>query len=361
MPKNEGLQNLSLEALVDVLVQKIESQESAVDVAAELNGRMIKVSKTIDIRDVDSVLNSKDNSSTQEVSDFSLQLKNALIRAKDDPLFCSKLKVLFEFANIELIESCRVMQNKSLYKFYDSFVSISNIHIASQDIWFPDLSFLTKNDKQKPFGKTGKERALVPLGWMHAMQASYWGADNKKLEYLSPQTKKLYKLRCAEDKILYRNVDDENGQHTPIKRGEYLFALTKGLSIIAATRSEIDNAHHSSFLAGQPVVVAGHMQVNEQGSIYGLDNISGHYAPRDEVFFCAAIRLFERGIIGLDCELNSYGNLLPKKIALRDLLIYSIDNISSQELKSELIRWRDQNASLYDSISKSGKTSNLSP
>ncbi|MGM0440340.1 MAG: hypothetical protein ACQEP8_04415 [Chlamydiota bacterium] len=80
---------------------------------------------------------------------------------------------------------------------------------------------------------------------------------------------------------------------------------TKGT--LYAGKFEQDQFHHSSFVSGEDVILAGDIVVNEEGRIVQLTNNSGHYKPSEEDLRNGLRALERQGIEIKNIELGVIG------------------------------------------------------
>lgn len=362
-----SLAEMSIEELVK---QMVDCVESTMDIATK-KVKVMEIGSIVTQKMIDSfaeheIYSMSDLMQLKDLKDpFLIQLRAAIEKSATDARFGSQFKFLIALANQALLKRKDKMEHISIFEFYVVLKSdLSREQLGKEDIWIADFSFLSGNEAiQKPLGKTGESK--VALGWLHNMSSNYWEVDVGKVEYLDSETKKQFKLRrMPEDEagILYRNLDcDSYGLPKPLQGGQYLFALTKGFGLIAAKGNEIDCLHHSSFTAGQPVLLPGHLNVDSKGQITEIDCHSGHYGPNDEVLYFSAIKLFERGFINSDCKLNPYYNkiIYEKAISVGKLLLMDLDKVHSPIVVKEIQRWRDENPEKYQELSASKGSSGL--
>jgi len=74
----------------------------------------------------------------------------------------------------------------------------------------------------------------------------------------------------------------------------FIFVVSEKQKLYAA-ESIPNKVHHTSFLAGQPVLAAGQIRV-DQGVLKEVTNISGHYKPDDARHFNALLFFLSHGI-----------------------------------------------------------------
>ncbi len=252
-------------------------------------------------------------------ADFDALIKKAC----DDSLFYSNLRHILDFSYGDIWR--KVSRNNSdAFPFNCSALDALEIedglrHYTSHDVWTPDFSFLDRNRKpvQKPLGKERKGKPSLPKGMMLPMKIERWGEN---AVYLNPSQKKQLKIR-KENNILIRDIDKEkNRLKIPSEIYNYVLSTHGGLT--AVTANDFDDLHyrltyHSAFRAGQYVMCAGEIIVDDEGKITNLNSNSGHMMPPDINLFISAIYLYSKGIIEHDCIVSPYTH---EEITVRELI-----------------------------------------
>lgn len=135
-------------------------------------------------------------------------------------------------------------------------------------------------------------------------QAKYWKEMHEKgeiveVEYINDlDERKKYKVEFKEGKLLYSNSGE------PVMANNHLYVIDKNGDFYIWDRvGEKGKYHHSTILAGEPVVCAGAITVVD-GKLVTINNHSGHYKP----------------------ELRHFKN------ALRILLLNGIDNFKASNV-----------------------------
>ncbi len=251
----------------------------------------------------------------------------------ENPLEWSILENLIDhaFPNYRIFISSNLLdigseQERSIFTLiYACRMQYGKTNCSTTDLWIPDFSFLMDSDRRKQavLGKRGpKAPLLFSAELMLPMKKSYWSSDHQpssdapSILYTTSAQKKAIKIRKTKVPfVLKRDIDD-----IKMPEGGYLYAMSMhgGLN---ATKMEPNNPdaayemdheidpqshhqlHHSTFRAGQPVLTAGSLGVNNQGNIYILDRSSGHYLASEENLFAAAAYLLREQFISPECEL----------------------------------------------------------
>lgn len=195
-----------------------------------------------------------------------------------------------------------------------------------------DLSFLANMNEpgkvhpQTLFGKKPKSGSfLFPEKYIWMMLPSYWQNDIDSVPYFTPIEKKLMKVKRHADGLLNRVMDSGN----VLSDGSYLYVVSpkgglymcnddaRDTQVLKQACINIEGLRHSSFRAGQPVLCAGSIKI-EEGEITEIDTGSGHYGVPNANLLMACLHLHRKGIIKNTCEIKSYGGL--ETITVEDLL-----------------------------------------
>lgn len=115
---------------------------------------------------------------------------------------------------------------------------------------------------------------------MSAMLSSYEGEQFQLVEYVHPEDLYRYKLNIQEGLLFdFRNKKVTTRQGIfRISRGRAIFVVDGSGNIYISEFAKEGYFHHSSFLAGRPVAMAGEIWI-EGGKIIRLTDVSGHYRP----------------------------------------------------------------------------------
>lgn len=110
----------------------------------------------------------------------------------------------------------------------------------------------------------------IPKEWI--------GKNFKNVKYLTPEERQDYKL-TIKDGLLYQGEElfDTSKMHSKGSIGKAAFIITSEGEILAAEHKG-GEFHHSSFMSGERVAMAGMIEVKD-GKIMEINNVSGHYKP----------------------------------------------------------------------------------
>jgi len=110
--------------------------------------------------------------------------------------------------------------------------------------------------------------------------ASFTGEVISVQQFTPAQSEKLFKVSIRGDQVSfspdYRADWKEKISHS--YESELIFVVDKEGSIYAGFK-ETGVFHHSSFLSGAPVAMAGTLTIHSTGQLIGMSNASGHYQP----------------------------------------------------------------------------------
>lgn len=106
----------------------------------------------------------------------------------------------------------------------------------------------------------------------------------KGVKYLTEKEREVYEVFVQHDKIVdvNGNLMDTNGSvsiiegENPFTSNKAIFVISEKGNIYISKTYELGKFHHSSFLAGKPVAVAGEIFI-EKGIIKEITDGSGHY------------------------------------------------------------------------------------
>eukprot|EP01048_Picozoa_sp_COSAG05_P008961 COSAG05_NODE_709_length_7823_cov_2.423485_4_plen_558_part_00 len=121
--------------------------------------------------------------------------------------------------------------------------------------------------------------------------------------YLSPEERTRYRVN-VEDGLLIKEDGSllHTGSVTREGGNEWIFVLGAADQMLYAHRKEtqrIPRFHHTSFLAAEPVKVAGQIEVS-QGRIQSINLHSGHYRPREDRDLLSFLDVLEDNGVDLD-------------------------------------------------------------
>lgn len=147
-----------------------------------------------------------------------------------------------------------------------------------------DFSFLLPKQVQTVVGKPKKPGKVYPpifpnIGLLH--QINYFHAIDAELNitYLTTEQKKIYKLKKSSDDLLYQGPYlMRSGEYEYVispKGGVYVYQAVNNYAYVNYQNHPL---RHSSIRAGQPVLCAGVMEVQDS-QIVKIDVASGHYQP----------------------------------------------------------------------------------
>ncbi|OED44521.1 hypothetical protein AB832_01930 [Flavobacteriaceae bacterium (ex Bugula neritina AB1)] len=104
-----------------------------------------------------------------------------------------------------------------------------------------------------------------------------------KVKYLDEVEKLKFQVFIKEGKLydvqgsLFNSLDLNNR----FNNGKAIFVVDEYGRIFASTKNRPTEFHHSSFLGGKPVSMAGEIEVVD-GILLNVSNVSGHYKPGEE-------------------------------------------------------------------------------
>ncbi|MFC1944177.1 hypothetical protein ACFLX5_01560, partial [Chloroflexota bacterium] len=155
-------------------------------------------------------------------------------------------------------------------------------------------------------------------GHLHMIEAEYIKKGGEGVKYLSGEEREQYLIRIAKDKgstvfiwqgkvvdlkdfqILRRLLD------APMTEPRAIFVLTASGKLYMAAQNKANELYgklfqHSSFLAGEPVAMAGEIWF-EKGSLKGISDVSGHYMVdiEGDVFMLQTLLYFKK--LGIDID-----------------------------------------------------------
>lgn len=119
--------------------------------------------------------------------------------------------------------------------------------------------------------KTSAPGSTRPEGW-----------QTRSVKYLTPDERGAYEVKVDRSgKLVYAN--GVRAGRSPDGKGPLMFVVDGDGRMYAGTM-EVGAFHHSSFLAGEPVSMAGELVLNRNGVITEMTNKSGHYRPTTEQY-----------------------------------------------------------------------------
>src|SRR5439155_15548923 len=119
-----------------------------------------------------------------------------------------------------------------------------------------------------------------------------------KLQYFTAAEREAYRI-TVQGGLLYGHLPGNKEPYDTKSFGAALMNVEEGFAafVVSATspamyagEAELGKLHHSSFMAGAPVLSAGLIQV-EQGRLVRITNQSGHYRPCAEHLYNALLFL----------------------------------------------------------------------
>jgi TPR repeat protein len=145
------------------------------------------------------------------------------------------------------------------------------------------------------------------FSWLASFE-SFKPDEFERILYLRPDEREHYRLALHNDAVCYAV-----SQQAP-EPATYLFVLDLNNQLyIASEQREIAGNqlfHHSTFLAGEPVIAAGEVTI-ENNKITKLANYSGHYMPNANAILDAFNRLNEAGMLSEDVRFALIGVNVP--------------------------------------------------
>ncbi len=271
---------------------------------------------SFDIGDTETII---DRFVEQDFSDNveSKQLQDLLRDCKSNPQIAYEFLTFLKF----LIDKRNRSSEKS-YVFLNNLIDEISLLVdkSNVDLKLYDLEFMAKDNKTKQAvlgkeTKPSKKYPHIPSSMLRNMAVDYYLQDSgHNVPYLLTEQKKIIKVKSDKNKSLSRNGEK-------MKAGKYLYALSPkgGLYACNPFSDKIPNItiqpgtfHHSSFRAGQPVLSAGFIKVNDDGKIISMDACSGHYKPPAKQIILAALILKEQNLIDDTCEVRVFGYGMPK-------------------------------------------------
>jgi len=139
---------------------------------------------------------------------------------------------------------------------------------------------------------------------MAKMLSAYKGEQLELVEYVHPEDLPKYKLTIKEG-LLYNHRGRKTTTRNGILRlfkGDAIFVMDSFGGIYISEFFKEGYFHHSSFLAGNPVAMAGHIWI-ERGKVLKITNNSGHYKPSEEMMSQLVKYLEEKGVDLTDADI----------------------------------------------------------
>ncbi|WP_410661617.1 toxin glutamine deamidase domain-containing protein [Amycolatopsis sp. lyj-112] len=121
------------------------------------------------------------------------------------------------------------------------------------------------------------------------------------VEYFSPERREEHRVFVRDGKLYWAkdgSLVDTSGGDPMARTGPFdqaIFAMDPQGNLYVSMTWVMGQLHHSSFLAGQPVAVAGHIKV-VNGRLIQLTRQSGHYQPEKEQLQTGLGILAEQGV-----------------------------------------------------------------
>jgi Leucine-rich repeat (LRR) protein len=281
---DEALNSETLEELLTLFVKYIDHQTKDETTIPDLN----KIANAFLAR-------LKQQLETDEAKSF-------LTKCREDSMFQSQCRFMLHYLDDILHEKLGELRG-----IKELSMNILVKHLTSDDVWLPDMSFLSGLlPEQTTIGKP-REVSPFPKGLLVSCSLGSWKRDlkshvqTKDVHYYTPAEKKSIKARLTQEPyVLKRNIDETQ----KIPDGHYLYALSLngGLLVGREAAPSGSGAQHSTFRAGQYVICAGHLTI-ENGKIVEISNNSGHYTPPEINLYCTAAYLYKNGLINKDCKI----------------------------------------------------------
>jgi len=142
---------------------------------------------------------------------------------------------------------------------------------------------------------------------MAKMLSAYEGEHRQLVEYVHPEDLYKYKLDIVNGVLVNRNnkkVTTKRGL-TRILKGKAIFVVDGEGDVYISEFFRPDYFHHSSFLAGRPVAMAGDIWI-EKGRVVKMSNQSGHYKPGKKMMEQFIEYLTESGVDLSETEILLY-------------------------------------------------------
>ncbi len=169
--------------------------------------------------------------------------------------------------------------------------------------------------------------------WLREQDVYQSLADTRSVEYMDSIRREDYRIDFAGGR-LWSKI---NGVREPFETGNCATAfmgVRYGMAmfvispdeVMYAGEQQVGKRHHSSFLAGGPVLAAGELGVSG-GVIKSINNSSGHYRPCDEHSYNMLRFLRRRGVnlATFDCSLE--GSIPRRAIEVYDELRKKFSNL----------------------------------
>lgn len=122
--------------------------------------------------------------------------------------------------------------------------------------------------------------------------------QDKQVAYLTaPASRESHMMHVRKGRVYTANGSRfHTGDHSTAfsKEGWAIFVMSPTRNIYSASH-KVGKFHHSSFLAGGPVLAAGEWAVNN-GKVVAITAKSGHYKPDEKMFYQMLLKLRRRGV-----------------------------------------------------------------
>ncbi len=107
-------------------------------------------------------------------------------------------------------------------------------------------------------------------------------AEFNSVRYLNSKQRNLLEIQIKDGKIIDSNgkLFDSLDLSNKFNNGKAIFVMDDSGKIFASTDSWVGEFHHSSFLGGNPVAMAGEIEVFN-GILIGVNNSTRHYRTKE--------------------------------------------------------------------------------
>lgn len=123
------------------------------------------------------------------------------------------------------------------------------------------------------------------------------GISPNQVKYLNADERKQYEVTFVEGMAMREGIPFNSSSEVSIFSGKgiAIYALSADGKLYVGSHDK-GKFHHSSFLAGAPVIGAGEIQMDEEGQIIFLSPNSGHYNPSKKELLAVLQWLQEKGV-----------------------------------------------------------------
>ncbi|WP_417799886.1 hypothetical protein, partial [Tenacibaculum sp.] len=106
-------------------------------------------------------------------------------------------------------------------------------------------------------------------------------AEFNSVKYLNKKQREVLEVRIENGKVFNSKGElfDSAGSANHYNNGKAIFVMDEHGKIYASTDYWVGEFHHSSFLGGEPVAMAGELNVIS-GFLVGFSNSTGHYQAK---------------------------------------------------------------------------------